>query len=98
MIDAFETKIINTTEFNDYLNLSSKPMFLNIDEKKKNQILILGKMSDHNLGMLFLNIPRKGFVEINSLASLANELRKHSFIFDKKWEKRTKFIQGLLYP
>lgn len=98
MIERFETKIINATEFNDYLGLSSKPMFLNIDQKKKNQILTLGKMSEHSLGMLFLDIPRKEFIEINSLGVLANELRKHPFIFDDKWERRAKFIQSLLYP
>jgi len=95
MIERFEVKIINTTEFNDYLNLSSKPMFLNIDEKKKN---LIGKEGEHRLGILFLDVTQKGFIKINSLGALANELRKHSFIFDDKWEKRAKFIQALLYP
>jgi hypothetical protein len=75
-----EIKVINTTEFEDFLNLSLKPMFLNIDKKKNNKVL---KPAEHNLGMLFLDNPRNGFIEINSLGSLATELRKHSFIFDK---------------
>ena len=95
MINSFETKIINTTEFNDFLNLSLKPMFLSINMKNKN---LIGKEGEHRLGILFLDIPRKGFVKINSLGGLANELRKHTFIFDDKWDKRAKFIQSLLYP
>lgn len=98
MIKLFDTKLINGTEFNDYLNLSSKPMYLNIDERKKNQLLTLGKMNEHNLGVLFLEIPNAGFIKVESLNILAHELRKHNFIFDKNWEKRSKFIQTLLYP
>ena len=53
MIEKFEVKLINATEFIDYLGLLSKPMFLNIDEKKKNQNITLGEMSEHNLGLFF---------------------------------------------
>lgn len=98
MMNFFETKLINATEFNDYLNLSLTPFFLSIDEKKKNQIWTTGKINEHNLGILFLTIPQKGFVKIDSLGSLANELRKYPFIFDEKWDRRTKFIQSMLYP
>ncbi|WPR72202.1 hypothetical protein SLW70_03415 [Flavobacterium sp. NG2] len=94
MSNVLEIKIINATEFNDFLNLSLKPMFLNIDKKKKNQVIT----NEHYLGMLFLDIQRNGFIKINSLDCLATELRRHSFIFDKNWDKRAKFIQSLLYP
>jgi hypothetical protein len=67
---------------------------LSTDEKKKNQIR--SKINEHNLGILFSTIPQKGFVKIDSLSSLAIELRKHPFIFDEKWDRRTKFIQSML--
>ena len=98
MLEKFESKIIVTVEFFDYLKLSSNPMFLNIDKKKKNQTLTIGKMNEHSLGLLFLDIPRKGFVKIDSIGALADQLRKYPFIFDEKWDKRAKFIQCLLYP
>lgn len=87
MIKLFDTKLINGTEFNDYLNLSSKPIYLNIDEGKKNQNLTVGKMNEHNLGVLFLEIPKEGFIKVESLNILAYELRKYNFIFDKNWKK-----------
>lgn len=100
MIRPIESKVINATEFNDYLGLSSNPMFLNIDEKKRNQRMTLKSFAndDSYLGLIFVSNNINESVKIDCLGALAIELRNNDFILDQNWQKRVDFLQQKLYP
>jgi hypothetical protein len=58
MMNFFETKLINATEFNALLFIVN-PLFF---EYLKGTT---GKINEHNLGILFITIPQKGFDKID---------------------------------
>jgi hypothetical protein len=95
MNSFFEQKIINTTTFYDYINLKDTPIYLCIDENKKSKKEIL--LTNWTYGLSFSFQKKNNYIKVNSLSILADELKKHDFIFDKNWNKRVKFIQAELY-
>ena len=92
----FDSKFLQGVTFYDNLNLKENELYFSINKK------LSRKKSAENgkyyYGISFSgNSLDEGFIKVDSLSDIINELRNNDFVFDSPhWEKRARYIQGHL--